>query len=82
MSLRLAIGQHSEAGPRPINQDFHGVAQPTDAHGTSDAQAAPSHSEAAPAAVATQPGPALRPAQPVSTHTAAPAKKADGAAHH
>jgi serine/threonine protein kinase/serine/threonine protein phosphatase PrpC len=29
--LRLAIGQHSEAGRKPLNQDFHGVAQPTDA---------------------------------------------------
>ncbi|MFG6414766.1 protein kinase [Roseateles sp. DC23W] len=31
MTLRLAIGQHSEAGRKPLNQDFHGVAQPTDA---------------------------------------------------
>ncbi len=29
MSLRLAIGQHSEAGRKPLNQDFHGIAQPT-----------------------------------------------------
>jgi serine/threonine protein phosphatase PrpC len=31
MTLRLAVGQHSEAGLKPLNQDFHGVAQPTDA---------------------------------------------------
>ncbi|MGM9481304.1 protein kinase domain-containing protein [Roseateles sp. NT4] len=31
MSLRLAIGQHSEAGRKPLNQDFHGIAQPTGA---------------------------------------------------
>jgi serine/threonine protein phosphatase PrpC/predicted Ser/Thr protein kinase len=31
MSLRLAVGQHSDAGRKPLNQDFHGVAQPTDA---------------------------------------------------
>jgi len=31
MGLRLAIGQHSEAGLKPINQDFHGAALPTDA---------------------------------------------------
>jgi serine/threonine protein phosphatase PrpC len=31
MTLRLAVGQHSEAGRKPLNQDFHGVAQPTDA---------------------------------------------------
>lgn len=31
MGLRLAVGQHSEAGPKALNQDFHGVAQPTDA---------------------------------------------------
>lgn len=29
--LRLAVGQHSQAGPKALNQDFHGVAQPTDA---------------------------------------------------
>lgn len=29
--LRLSVGQHSEAGRKPHNQDFHGVAQPTDA---------------------------------------------------
>lgn len=31
MTLRLAVGQHSDAGRKPLNQDFHGVAQPTDA---------------------------------------------------
>ncbi|CAM4069069.1 bifunctional protein-serine/threonine kinase/phosphatase [Roseateles saccharophilus] len=31
MTLRLSVGQHSEAGRKPLNQDFHGVAQPTDA---------------------------------------------------
>ncbi len=31
MSLRIAVGQHSDAGRKPLNQDFHGVAQPTDA---------------------------------------------------
>ncbi len=31
MSLRLAVGQHSEPGPKPLNQDFHGAALPTDA---------------------------------------------------
>ena len=31
MTLRLAVGQHSDAGVKPLNQDFHGVAQPTDA---------------------------------------------------
>ncbi|WP_082536278.1 MULTISPECIES: bifunctional protein-serine/threonine kinase/phosphatase [unclassified Roseateles] len=31
MTLRLIVGQHSEAGRKPLNQDFHGVAQPTDA---------------------------------------------------
>jgi serine/threonine protein phosphatase PrpC len=30
-ALRLALGQHSEAGPKPLNQDFHGAALPTDA---------------------------------------------------
>ncbi|KQV60327.1 protein kinase [Pelomonas sp. Root1217] len=30
-ALRLTLGQHSEAGAKPLNQDFHGVAQPTDA---------------------------------------------------
>lgn len=30
MTPRLAIGQHSDAGRKPLNQDFHGVAQPTD----------------------------------------------------
>ncbi len=30
MDLRLTVGQHSEAGPKALNQDFHGVAQPTD----------------------------------------------------
>lgn len=29
--LRLSVGQHSEAGAKPLNQDFHGVAQPSDA---------------------------------------------------
>jgi serine/threonine protein phosphatase PrpC len=29
--LRLSVGQHSEAGAKPLNQDFHGLAQPTDA---------------------------------------------------
>jgi serine/threonine protein phosphatase PrpC len=29
--LRLSVGQHSEAGRKPLNQDFHGIAQPTDA---------------------------------------------------
>ncbi len=31
MSLKLAVGQHSDAGRKPLNQDFHGVARPTDA---------------------------------------------------
>ena len=31
MTLRLVVGQHSDAGRKPLNQDFHGVAQPTDA---------------------------------------------------
>lgn len=31
MTLRLSVGQHSEAGRKPLNQDFHGLAQPTDA---------------------------------------------------
>jgi serine/threonine protein phosphatase PrpC len=31
MGLRLAIGQHSEAGLKPLNQDFHGAALPSDA---------------------------------------------------
>jgi len=31
MTLKLIVGQHSEAGRKPLNQDFHGVAQPTDA---------------------------------------------------
>lgn len=31
MSLRIAVGQHSDAGRKPLNQDFHGVAQPSDA---------------------------------------------------
>ncbi|MBI3346680.1 MAG: bifunctional protein-serine/threonine kinase/phosphatase [Burkholderiales bacterium] len=31
MPLKLTVGQHSEAGVKPLNQDFHGVAQPTDA---------------------------------------------------
>lgn len=31
MTLSLSVGQHSEAGRKPLNQDFHGVAQPTDA---------------------------------------------------
>ncbi|HEY0955518.1 MAG TPA: protein kinase [Roseateles sp.] len=35
MTLRLAVGQHSEAGRKPLNQDFHGVAQPTDAQARS-----------------------------------------------
>lgn len=35
MTLRLAIGQHSDAGLKPLNQDFHGVAQPTDAQARS-----------------------------------------------
>ncbi|MCK6433777.1 MAG: bifunctional protein-serine/threonine kinase/phosphatase [Burkholderiaceae bacterium] len=29
--LQVAIGQYSDAGPRPINQDFHGAAVPTGA---------------------------------------------------
>lgn len=29
--LRLAVGQHSEAGAHGLNQDFHGAALPTDA---------------------------------------------------
>lgn len=28
---QLSVGQHSTAGRKPLNQDFHGVAQPTDA---------------------------------------------------
>lgn len=35
MTLRLTVGQHSEAGLKPLNQDFHGVAQPTDAQARS-----------------------------------------------
>lgn len=35
MTLRLTVGQHSEAGPKPLNQDFHGVAEPTDAQARS-----------------------------------------------
>lgn len=31
MSLRLVVGQHSDAGRKALNQDFHGVAQPTEA---------------------------------------------------
>ena len=31
MTLRLTLGQHSEAGTKPLNQDFHGAALPTDA---------------------------------------------------
>lgn len=31
MTLEIAVGQHSEAGRKPLNQDFHGVAQPSDA---------------------------------------------------
>lgn len=31
MSLRVAVGQHSEAGVKALNQDFHGAALPTDA---------------------------------------------------
>ena len=31
MALRLAVGQHSEAGAKPLNQDFHGVAEPSEA---------------------------------------------------
>lgn len=27
--LHIAIGQHSEAGPQPLNQDFHGARVPT-----------------------------------------------------
>jgi len=30
-ALRLTLGQHSEAGVKPLNQDFHGAALPTDA---------------------------------------------------
>lgn len=30
-ALRLSLGQHSEAGAKPLNQDFHGAALPTDA---------------------------------------------------
>ena len=29
-ALRIAVGQHSEAGRKPINQDFHGVVVPED----------------------------------------------------
>ena len=29
--LRLSVGQHSEAGRKPLNQDFHGIAEPTEA---------------------------------------------------
>lgn len=35
MTLRLAVGQHSDAGLKALNQDFHGVAQPTDAQARS-----------------------------------------------
>jgi len=31
VSLQLAIGQHSEAGTKPLNQDFHGAALPSEA---------------------------------------------------
>jgi serine/threonine protein phosphatase PrpC len=31
MTLRLNVGPHSEAGLKPLNQDFHGAALPTDA---------------------------------------------------
>ena len=31
MSLRVKVGQHSEAGLKALNQDFHGAALPTDA---------------------------------------------------
>jgi serine/threonine protein phosphatase PrpC len=27
--LRVSIGQHSLAGPKPVNQDFHGAVVPT-----------------------------------------------------
>lgn len=35
MTLRLAVGQHSDAGRKALNQDFHGVAQPSDAQARS-----------------------------------------------
>lgn len=31
-TLRLGIGQHSEAGRKPVNQDFHGAARPGPLH--------------------------------------------------
>jgi len=31
MSLRLSVGQHSAAGQKALNQDFHGAALPSDA---------------------------------------------------
>lgn len=30
--LRVSVGQHSQAGRQPVNQDFHGAMQPTGAH--------------------------------------------------
>ncbi|MCE4553254.1 bifunctional protein-serine/threonine kinase/phosphatase [Roseateles cellulosilyticus] len=33
--LKLSVGQHSEAGHKTLNQDFHGVAQPTEAQARS-----------------------------------------------
>ena len=29
-SLQISLGQHSEAGPKPLNQDFHGAAMPAE----------------------------------------------------
>lgn len=68
------------AAPAAGSEDH--AAQPTDTHASADPHAVAPHSETAPTALATQPGPALRPAQPVSTHLAAPTKKADSAGHH
>ena len=31
-SLRVTLGQHSQAGRKPVNQDFHGAAIPTEPH--------------------------------------------------
>ena len=31
-SLRLTLGQHSQAGHKPLNQDFHGAVLPAEPH--------------------------------------------------
>jgi predicted Zn finger-like uncharacterized protein len=73
---------HAVSELAPVAGTEGHAVQPAAAHGTAESHAAPSHSAAAPVALSTQPGPALRPAQPAATHAAAPAKKADGAGHH